>query len=212
MNLSKLSYNFVYQNRLRKYNLFINHLKPDSDTKILDVGASDVEALDYANLLEKIYPHPENITALGIETYDKEFSRRYPRVKTVTYNGGTFPFDDKEFEICHSSAVIEHVGGADKQKDFLNEICRVSKSSFITTPNRYFPLEVHTRVLFLHYLPKKIFDSFLTKKGKPWATGDYMNPLSLRDIRRLLAECGITSYEILKNKKLGFTIDFIIII
>lgn len=210
--MNKFLYNLVYQNRLDKYNLFIEQFRPGKETRILDVGASDMESLDYANLLEKKYPYPGNITVLGIETYGKEFSRRYPRVKTVSYNGGLFPFGDKEFDICWTSAVIEHVGGVEKQIQFLREVNRVAKSCFITTPNKYFPVEVHTRLLFLHWLPKKYFDAALRKIGKSWASGDYMHPMSVRGLKKLLRKSGINNYRIITNRKFGLTVDLLVII
>ena len=121
-----------------------------------------------------------------------------------------FPFKDKEFDICWCNAVVEHVDNRDKQERFLKNIQRVAKMSFVTTPNRYFPFEVHTRIFLLYYLPKGLFDKILNKIGKSWATGNYMHLLGLRDIKKLLRKCGINEYKITKNKVLGFTIDYVI--
>ncbi|MDR2410330.1 MAG: hypothetical protein LBE13_19775 [Bacteroidales bacterium] len=44
--------------------------------------------------MEKNYPYPSNITALGIEDYDL-FKVRYPDVSVVRYDGRVFPFEDK---------------------------------------------------------------------------------------------------------------------
>ena len=115
-----------------------------------------------------------------------------------------FPFKDKEFDICWCNAVIEYVGNCDKQERFLKEIQRVAKMSFVTTPNRYFPFEVHTRIFLIHYVHTR---DYLTKS---WATGNYMHLLGLRDIKKLLRKCGINEYKIPKNKVLGFTIDYVI--
>ena len=42
---------------------------------------------------------------------------------------------------------------------FLQELMRVARHGYVTTPNRYFPVETHTRVPLLHILlPKRIFD------------------------------------------------------
>ncbi len=116
----------------------------------------------------------------------EEFSKRYPKVNTVVYKGDKFPFKDKEFDICWCNAVLEHVGERSRQEKFLKEVRRVAKSSFVTTPNRYFPVELHTRIPLLHYLPKGIFDIILKRVGKKWATENYMYLLSLKDIKKLL--------------------------
>lgn len=210
MSIAKIATNFSSYNRLRKYNFFIDYFKPTINTKILDIGAAEIEYQENANTIEKKYPYPENITVLGIDDY-KEFSKRYPKVKAVTYKGNEFPFKDKEFDICWCNAVIEHIGGINEQKKFLKEINRACKAVFITTPNKHFPFEVHTKIFLLHYLPKRIFDKILIMVGKPWASGNYMHLLSLNTIKKLLEECGIEKYRIVKNKILGFTVDFMII-
>ena len=40
--------------------------------------------------------------------------------------------------------MIEHVGGEEEQRRFVAEVLRVGRRAFITTPNRWFPIEVHT--------------------------------------------------------------------
>ena len=44
-------------------------------------------------------------------------------------------------------------GGRDGQRRFVHELCRVAKRVFVTTPNRWFPIEVHTLRPFVHWLP-----------------------------------------------------------
>lgn len=207
----KIAYKFSDNNRLKKYNYFIEYFNPTANTKILDVGASEKEFQKNANIIEKLYPYPGNITVLGIDKF-KEFEKKYPKVKTVVYKErDAFPFKDKEFDICWCNAVLEHVGNRSKQKEFLEELRRVAKSSFVTTPNKYFPVELHTRVPLLHYLPKWIFDIILKRVGKKWATGNYMHLLSLKDIKKLLRQCNIEDYRIKKNRIFGFVVDFVII-
>ena len=55
-----------------------------------------------------------------------------------------------------SNAVIEHVGGRERQRQLVSEAIRVGRRVFITTPNRRFPVEVHTRLPLVHWLPDAI--------------------------------------------------------
>jgi len=210
ISFSEIANKFSNYNRKRKYNNFINFFKPKINTKILDLGASEKECQEYGNIIEKKYPYPENITVLGIDNY-KEFPKKYPKVKIVKYNGDVFPFKDKKFDICWCNAVLEHVGNRDKQEKFLKEICRVAKAAFVTTPNRFFPFEVHTKILLLHYLPKKVFDKLLIKLGKRRATSEYLYLFGLNEIITLLRRCDIKRFKIIKNRILGFVVDFVII-
>lgn len=197
-------------NRKRKWKIFLEHLCPKKSDQILNVGYSNNEYSPNDNYIEKNYPFQNKITALGIEPSD-EFNKRYPEVKTIRYDGGRFPFKDNEFDICWSNAVIEHVGSSENQLYFLKEIKRVSKRAFVTTPNKYFPIEPHTRTPLLHYLPKSVFDAYLRLIGKSWATDNYMHLLSIGKVKRLLSLAGITKYKIIRNRLFGFTLDFVII-
>lgn len=199
------------KNRQKKYDYFLEQMQPGKDTKILDVGFTDDDPYPGINFLERNYPYRKNITALGIEDAPK-FKKNFPEVKVVLYEGSRFPFANNEFDIAWSNAVIEHVGSYDKQLLFLSELIRTSKSIFITTPNRWFPIEVHTRLPFLHYLPKKYFDKILPVIGKAWASGDYMNLLSINDVKKMLKELNVENYAIQKNKKFFSTMDFVLIV
>jgi SAM-dependent methyltransferase len=199
------------RNRERKWELFLQEFSLKPDLKVLDVGFSDLEFSPVDNYLEKHYPYPQMITAISI--YEpKEFPARYPQVKAMRYDGNTFPFEDNSFDICWSNAVIEHVGGFEAQLRFTEEMTRVGKAVFFTTPNRYFPIEPHTRTVLLHYLPKAVFDVYLGGVGKSWATGNYMHLLGLADLRALLRQARIKNYKIIKNRLLGLVLDYVVVI
>jgi len=199
-------------NRRRKWRLFQDVIRPTAETTVLDVGFSDREYSPNDNFLEKNYAWPENITALGVDA-PVEFPRRYPSIQAVQYDGGDFPFPDKAFDVCWSNAVIEHVGThADRrgsQVRFVQEATRVAKTSFITTPNKWFPIEVHTRTPFLHWLPKRWFDAYLRMRDNEWATGDYMDLLSFQAFRAVLRQADIGPYRVYKNRLGGISMDFV---
>lgn len=205
-----LAYRISAYSRNRKWEKFWERIIPTSQTTVLDVGFSDKEYSPTDNYLEKHYLYLNNVTALGVDA-PREFLIRYPQVKVLQYDGNEFPFSDRKFDVGWSNAVLEHVGNQEQQIVFLKEIHRVARIGFITTPNKHFPIEVHTRTPLLHYLPKSFFDKYLAFIGKKWATGDYMNLLSIKDLKRLLKLAGISNYQIIKNKLCFFTLDFIII-
>jgi len=82
-----------------------------------------------------------------------------------------------------SNAVIEHVGDIERQRLFVSEALRVGRRVFVTTPNRWFPLEVHTRLPFVHWLPKSGSDRAYEIAGKSWARENHL--LGSRDLRQL---------------------------
>ena len=81
----------------------------------------------------------------------------------------------------------------------------------ITTPNKYFPVETHTRVPLLHWIRKERFDCFLRFTGKDWATGGYMYLLGKKDLESLARKADLRNYHINRNRFLGFTMTLSLI-
>lgn len=206
--IEKTAYSISARSRERKYGQFLDLVAPQADETILDVGANVTEYSGTDNFLERHYEHPERITVLGVGDITP-IKERYPSVTVVSGDGRILPFPDHSFDIAYSNAVIEHVGSRDDQLRFLRELFRVGKRGYLTTPNRHFPIEVHTRIPLLHLLlPKPLFDRFLRLIGKEWAAGDYMNLLSEDDLRALLHDAGIPDATVIRNRFLGFTMTF----
>ena len=93
------------------------------------------------------------------------FAREFPLTRTVTASGTDLPFEDDAFDVSFSNAVVEHVGGPDEQRRFVAELCRVAPRVFLSTPNRWFPLETHTLVPFVHWLPRPAADRVFAAFG-----------------------------------------------
>jgi hypothetical protein len=136
--------------RDRIYADFIRSCGPTAESTILDVGVSDV-IHNGANFLEQKYPHPHRITACGLsEALDFQATFGEVRYLQIKENS-RLPFRDKQFDIATSNAVLEHVGSEMNQIRFVNELCRVAAAVFVSVPNRFFPVEHHTAVPFLHW-------------------------------------------------------------
>jgi SAM-dependent methyltransferase len=168
------------RSRERKLQLFLDLLQPGSETSVVDVGVTDAPfgAGSTDNFFEALYPWPERITGVGQTELDR-FAAAFPQVRAVRADGRDLPFDDAEFDIGFSNAVVEHVaGGRDGQRQFVHELCRVARRVFVTTPNRRFPLEVHTLLPFVHWLPKGPRERLL-----PF--DDVLDPLSAKELESL---------------------------
>jgi SAM-dependent methyltransferase len=170
--------------------LFMKLLRPGPDTTVLDVGVDDLARNDEGgwatgNFFEEQYPWRKRITAVG-DHPGAGFRARYPEVAFVQADGCDLPFSDREFDVCFSNAVIEHVGGRDRQRRFVAEALRVAEQVFITTPNRRFPIEVHTRLPFVHWLPDQLAATVYGWVGKPWASD--LSLLGPEDLRSLFPD------------------------
>jgi SAM-dependent methyltransferase len=143
------------RSRERKLRLFLDLMAPGPETTVVDVGVTDAPfgAGSSDNFFEALYPWPERITAVG-HTELHRFEAAFQAVAAVRADGRSLPFADGAFDLGFSNAVVEHVaGGRDGQRAFVHELCRVAGRVFVTTPNRWFPLEVHTLLPFVHWLP-----------------------------------------------------------
>jgi SAM-dependent methyltransferase len=162
------------RSRERKLRLFLDELQPTPETSVLDIGADELafgegDGCGTLNFFEERYPWPERITALGL--HDGEgFRARYPGIRYVQGDACELPFGDGEFDVVFSNAVIEHVGARERQRRLVSEAIRVGRRVFITTPNRRFPVEVHTRLPLVHWLPDAFAHRAYRLAGKGWAT------------------------------------------
>ena len=168
------------RSRRHKLKLFLDFVQPTEATTVVDVGVADTpfgkgegQALTH-NFFEALYPWPERITAVGNVPLTN-FAQAFPQIQTVVADGRDLPFADGEFDVAFSNAVVEHVGGRDDQERFCHELCRVAKRVFVTTPNRRFPIDPHTLLPFVHWLPD----------GRRPRSLDGTRPLSGRALRSL---------------------------
>ena len=175
------------RSRRRKLRLFFDELQPTAETSVLDVGADELafgegDGCRTLNFFEEHYPWPERVTALGLQD-GNAFRARYPVVRYVQGDALALPFADGEFDIVFSNAVIEHVGGSERQGRFVAEALRVGRAVFVTTPNRRFPVEVHTRLPLVHWLPDSLAHRAYRAAGKGPATDLHL--LTRRSLKAL---------------------------
>lgn len=122
---------------------------------LLDIGTGNGEIASYLS---------EHYDVVSVDVTDQRTI--YERFTFVQIGGTKLPFSDKSFDMVVSNHVIEHVANSDYH---LLEIGRVLKDdglAYLATPNRFWPWEVHNKILFLHYLPAAAFNSLLKRLGR----------------------------------------------
>ena len=139
--------------REAKWELYKSVFPPREGERVLDVGVSKLDDLPNENFFLRRYPFPNQLTGVGIDDLSG-LEERYPGVTFVEADGRDLPFDDLSFDVVHSNAVVEHVGAEPDQARFVAELVRVARAGFVTTPNRWFPIESHSRLPLVHWLPR----------------------------------------------------------
>jgi hypothetical protein len=165
--------------------------------RVLDVGVTAERDRVETNIFEELYPFKNRVTALSPQ--DASWIEEHWQGMTYVYgNGCEMPFAENQFDLVVSFAVIEHVGSLANQKKFLAECVRVAKKYvFIATPNRYYPVEFHTVLPLIHWLPKPIHRKILKLfRLDFFAEETNLNLLSKKSLAQLCKEIGVKTYQI----------------
>lgn len=190
--------------RRRMYERFLA-MGVQGEHSILDVGVTSDRTQIASNYLEAWYPNKHRITACGLD--DASFlEEQYPGMTYVRADGRDLPFADGQFDFVHSSAVLEHVGSAANQSTFLAELLRVARQGiFVTTPNRWFPVEFHTTLPLLHWLPPAAFRNVIRRLGhEDLSLESNLNLMGGRTLRRMARGLGGHSWRVHSVSLLGW--------
>ena len=192
--------------RNQMFAAFMRRLDPTPQETILDVGVTGDRQYSVSNYFEELYPFKANITAAGVD--DASFLESlYPGMKFVHANALALPFDNGAFDLVHSSAVLEHVGSFQNQTKMIAECLRVARRGIcLTTPNRWFPVEVHTSLPLIHWLPPSLYRPLFRALGYGFfAAEENLNLMSRRQLHAAVSGIAGWKFEIVPAKLLGWT-------
>ena len=138
---------FATWNRGRKVDFALDAVARHGISSVLFIGVSANDTYSLGNVIERRIAEvvPDHV-ATGIGEGDPPGFAAYQPA-----DGLNLPFEDKQFDLVYSNAVIEHVGMEAEQRRFLEEHARVGRYWIATTPNKTFPVESHSNVLFKHW-------------------------------------------------------------
>jgi hypothetical protein len=133
--------------------------------------------------------------------------------KSITSNFNNEEIKRYNSDLVISNATIEHVGNFDQQLKMIQNIIDLTKKKFfIITPNRYHPIEFHTKLPLIHWLPKNFHRKLLKYlRFDHYSLEENLNLLSKNDIHQIMKKIKFEKYKILQIKFLGFYSNFIVI-
>jgi SAM-dependent methyltransferase len=171
--------------REKRASLFRNSFLVDEKKKILDLGSATGSNIH--SIIEGTPFNPKNIYIADINSSKIEIgAKKYGFVPVLLNESGPIQFDDKFFDIVYCSSVIEHVTvpkkqiwslysgkvfrdkSINRQKLFADEIRRLGKQYFIQTPYKHFPIESHTWLPFISWLPRRMLIPLLMTTNTFW--------------------------------------------
>lgn len=207
---SKLFFSNLLKARKKIFDKIIDQIL-DGDS-ILDVGTTPVK-LKHENFFLNHYHLKENITCLSNQNLDK-LKELYPNLKTILADGRDTKLLENSFDISISNATLEHVGSFEEQIIFVKEMYRISKKKIIVvTPNRFYPIDTHTMLPLIHWLPKKFHRKILKiLKYDFLALEKNLNLLSEKDLIEICNRLEIKNFKINKVKYFGFNSNLILFI
>ena len=208
-------YNFfdkiVFKKRLEISNIINNIIKDLQIHDALDIGTTSDDKNASSNIVIKNIKNIDKFKCISDQMVNSDFFNKKLK-KSITGEFSESELYEFSSDLVISNATIEHVGGELKQKKMIENIIKLTKKIFIiTTPNRFYPIELHTKIPLIHWFPKSTYRKILKFLGLYfYANEENLNLLSTNELKKMLNNQKII-YEI-KFLKLMFLKSNIIII
>ena len=223
-NLFKMKNNLIYSHNHFKFfeNILLKKRYEIIDTikeqitlnkinDVLDVGTTSDEQNISSNLIVKNLNNASEFHSISDQKITSSFFKKILQ-KSITVNFSEEELEKFRSDLVVSSATIEHVGNYNNQKMMLTNMVKLSKKIIIiTTPNKFHPFEFHTKIPFIHWLPKTIHRKILKFLNLSfYSREENLNLLSKSDFIQLAKDENI-SYEFKYIRLLGFISNLIFI-
>ncbi len=179
---------------------------------ILDVGTTNDDLLKSSNMI--IYQFKDIKIKKSIS--DQKINNNFFDLnftKSITEKLTKHEKDILLSDMVISSATIEHVGNDYNKKMMIYNMSKLSKKYFVfTTPNRFYPIDFHTKLPLIHFLPKKIHRYILKLLGMNFFSEEKnLDLISYNQLNFLLKQVDNFKIEIKKIKLFGLTSNFLVI-
>ena len=162
----RIKNDLAFQVRRRIFARFLHECAPGPEARVADFGVSGHRDHPVHYFFESLYPHREQLTAIGRAAEEAGwFAETFPGIRFLEADLRAIPLPDGYFDYGICNAVVEHAGPRDQQMALVSEVCRVCRCVLFTTPNKRFPLELHTWLPLLHWLPNAAYRAALRRLG-----------------------------------------------
>jgi len=177
----------------------------------LDIGTTNDTKYYHSNFLIKNLKNIKVYKSISNQKIDSNFFYKTLN-KSVLEKFSTDEINNYSSDLVLSNATIEHVGNSANQLQMISNIIALTKKKFVLiTPCRSHPIDFHTQIPFIHWLPKKVHRKILFLIGlKFYSKEENLNLLSTTDLINFLNNFDNIEYEIRYINFLGFKSNCII--
>jgi hypothetical protein len=202
----------VIRKRLEIINIIDLYFKNENLFDVLDIGSTADELHVSSNFIIKNIMKFKCYKSISDQKIKDGFFDKSLQ-KSITDIFSQDELNEYSSDLVLSNATIEHVGSYNNQIKMVENIIKLSKKFFIiATPNRYHPIEFHSKLPFLHWFPKKIHRFILSIIGEKILSDEKnLNLLSEKEILSIMNQFSNIEYQIKDIKLLFFKSNFIII-
>ena len=189
-----------------------NYLKNDVLEDVLDVGTTEDVESHASNYIIKNLKDFKIYKSISDQEISTSFFKKKLK-KSITVDFSSDELNEFKSDLVISNATIEHVGSFENQIKMCQNIISLSKKYFIViTPNRFHPIDFHTKIPFLHWLPKKIHRLLLSLLGfKLLSKEKNLNLLSYNDLFLIMKKLNHDNFTIKSINFLLFKSNLILI-
>ena len=202
----------ILKKRLEMKNKIEENINFNNIDSICDVGTTEDTSNKSSNFLIKSFTNIKIKNSITDQLIKDEFFNNKIQA-SITSDLHPNQINQLKSDISFSSATIEHVGCRNNQKKMVENMINLSKRYIIiTTPNKFHPIEFHTKLPFFHFLPKVIYKILLKLIGYSYFSKiENLNLLSIHDFSKILNTFSNIKFKIIKIKLLGFTSNLVAI-
>ena len=189
-------------------NQFIN----DDIIDVLDIGSTNDVEYKSSNYIIKNLKNIKVFKSISdMHITDNFFSKSFKKSITDIFTNEDISLMRSDLVI--SNATIEHVGNINKQVRMIkNTIDLCKKYYVIITPNRFHPLDFHTKLPIIHWLPKKIHRKILKLLNLDFFSKESnLNLLGEKEFIKILNKAGDKNFKIFYISLFGFKSNLIVI-
>ena len=201
----------IIKKRLEILNVLNLYFKDQTFNDVLDIGTTnDISAS--SNLLIKNLKNIKFYKSISNQKINSDLFSKILK-KSITSDFTETEVEDFKSDLVISNATIEHVGSLENQIKMCDNIIKLSKKYFvICTPNRFHPIEFHTKLPLIHWLNKTLYRKILKKINLNFfSKEENLNLLSQSDLTLIMKKLNFEKYEIKKIKFLYFSSNLILI-